>query len=362
MDKVLTRKFILSNSPSTRYRGSKRRILPWIYENTKDLNFDTVFDAFSGTASVSSLFKLMGKEVTSNDIMQSNHQTAIAIIENNRNILNKDDISFLLTKHDYNYPSFIQDNFKDIYYLDEENKFLDQIITNIQLLSEYYSGDALKKKKAIAYHSLFQACISKRPYNLFHRKNLYMRTADVERSFKNKATWDRSFPDLFTQFANETSSKIFSNKRKNRALCENILEYRENEYDLVYLDPPYIQQKKGGLVNYYDLYHFLEGIMDYHNWNNRINNSMLHKSLIINEPHWTKYSVESDLEKIFKKFEDSIIVMSYGEPGFPSIDRIQELLLSYKSTIKIVKRDYTYSLNHTKKNGNHLNETLLIGE
>jgi hypothetical protein len=43
-------------------------------------------------------------------------------------------------------------------------------------------------KRAIAYSALCQACLAKRPYNLFHRANLYMRTQDVERSFGNKTT------------------------------------------------------------------------------------------------------------------------------------------------------------------------------
>ncbi|PJC49438.1 hypothetical protein CO033_01515 [Candidatus Nomurabacteria bacterium CG_4_9_14_0_2_um_filter_32_10] len=32
--------------PSTRYQGSKNKILDWISYSTKDLNFNTVLDAF----------------------------------------------------------------------------------------------------------------------------------------------------------------------------------------------------------------------------------------------------------------------------------------------------------------------------
>ena len=54
----------IKSAPSTRYQGSKRRILPWLCKNIKDLEFDTVLDGFGGTGSVSYLFKLMGKQVT----------------------------------------------------------------------------------------------------------------------------------------------------------------------------------------------------------------------------------------------------------------------------------------------------------
>ena len=43
--------------------------------------------------------------------------------------------------------------------------------------------------RAIAFHALCQACIVKRPYNLFHRKNLNIRTCrrHDERSDGNRA-------------------------------------------------------------------------------------------------------------------------------------------------------------------------------
>ena len=49
--------------PSTRYSGSKRRLLDWIWEHVKDLRFDTVLDLFGGTGSVSLMFKRHGKRV-----------------------------------------------------------------------------------------------------------------------------------------------------------------------------------------------------------------------------------------------------------------------------------------------------------
>lgn len=64
---------ILHKAPTTRYQGSKRSILLWIYENLKSLPFDTVLDGFGGTGSVSYLFELMNKKVTFNDILPSNY-------------------------------------------------------------------------------------------------------------------------------------------------------------------------------------------------------------------------------------------------------------------------------------------------
>lgn len=50
----------ISSFPKTRYYGSKRRLLCWIHQAVRELPFTTVLDGFSGTASVSLLFKAMG--------------------------------------------------------------------------------------------------------------------------------------------------------------------------------------------------------------------------------------------------------------------------------------------------------------
>ena len=353
---------IISRVPTTRYQGSKRRILPWIYQNIKSLKFDTVLDGFGGTGSVSYLFKMMGKRVTFNDALHSNYQTGVAFIENNNVILTDQDINFLINKNGFNYPSFIQDTFKDIYYLDKENKWLDVVVHNIFMLSEKYQGKTLLRKRALAFHALFQACLSKRPYNLFHRKNLYMRVANVKRSFGNKRTWDAPFDELFIKFCLEGSNKVFSNNRRNNALCKNILKIKNNGYDLVYLDPPYIKSKTAHPVDYYSLYHFLEGISDYYNWEKRIDYSRKNKPLIKNGSFWNKNKVEKNLDRIFNTFSDSIIVISYGDPGYPSIDTIKELLLQYKNKVTISKKEYTYKLNNSRKNGNKLYEVLIIAQ
>lgn len=351
---------ILSTAPSTRYQGSKRSILPWIYRNVKDLRFQTVLDGFGGTGSVSYLFKLMGKKVTFNDILSSNYHTGIALIENDSVILDEDDLGFLLNKNGFNYPSFIENTFQGFYFLNSENKWLDMITHNIEMLSEKYSGEMLRRKKALAYHILFQCCLRKRPFNLFHRKNLYLRTANVKRSFYNKTTWEKSFKDLFLFSSAEISPKIFSNGLKNKAMCKDIMKINSQKYDLIYLDPPYIKPRSRVRKDYYSLYHFLEGLVDYKNWARKIDWSTTNRRLVKHITGWEKNKIEENFEHIFKTFEDSIIVISYGSPGTPSIHTIKKLLLRYKSKVKIARKEYKYRLSNG--NGGKMCEVLIIGE
>ncbi|MDE5876175.1 MAG: DNA adenine methylase, partial [Muribaculaceae bacterium] len=151
--------------PSTRYQGSKAKFVDWIWHELSDIPFQTVLDAFGGTGSVAYKLKDEGKTVTYNDILPFNSIIGKAIIENTSVVLNNSDVEFILTEHpEIQYPTFIADNFQDIYYTEEENHWLDVVRYNISLLQNEY-------KRAIAWFALFQSCIIKRPYNLFHRKN-----------------------------------------------------------------------------------------------------------------------------------------------------------------------------------------------
>jgi adenine-specific DNA methylase len=306
----------------------------------------------------------MKKDVTYNDILKFNHIIGDSIIANNNVTLNNTDLTFILdkkTKH----KTFITNNFQGIFYLKNENMWLDKIIFNIENLNKYYQGLELRYKKAIAYNALFQSCLTKRPYNLFHRKNLNMRTRIVQRNFGNKATWDTPFPKQFNKFVNEINNSVFDSEIPCKSLNNNVFSLKNINYDLVYFDSPYI---KAGVKNessdYLRCYHFLEGISKYNIWKNLIDENSINKRIkdeII--PNYFIPQIASNIfDKLFRKFENSIIVVSYKYGGIPSIEELSKLLKKYKHNIHIFDKHYKYALN--KQNGNAVlnREYILIGE
>jgi adenine-specific DNA-methyltransferase len=336
--------------PPTRYQGSKSKIVGWILDNISDIEFNSVLDAFGGTGIVGYYLKMQGKQVTYNDILKSNYYIGTALIENDAMRLSKNDVDFLLKLHqEINYPSFIQDTFSDIYYTGEENRWLDMVIQNIEALDNFY-------KRTLAYYALFQSCIIKRPYNLFHRKNLYMRTSNVERSFGNKATWDTSFEEHFLNFVNEANNCVFSNGLENKALNLDVFDI-EGDFDLVYIDTPYIS-KEGVGVDYLEFYHFLEGIINYPNWGDLIDYHSKHRRIKHKKPIWNdKSKIHSAFNRLFKKFQNTIIVVSYRSDGIPSITDLKRILGKYKPEIREIRYgDYKYVLSNGRSE-----ECLLVG-
>jgi len=327
--------------PSTRYSGSKRRFLDWIWSNLKDIRFQSVLDVFGGTASVSLLFKIHGKEVHYNDLLKFNQIIGTALVENKKTIVTAADLKNALTFDRKTYPEFIQKEFKSIFYLDNENAWLDKAITEFSQVRDKY-------KRAILLSALFQACLAKRPFNLFHRANLYIRTNNVHRNFGNKTTWERPFENLVSRYVSEYNKSVFDNSKKNRVIGGyNALDC-PNGVDLVYLDPPYFSASSNQGANYFTFYHFLEGLANYDKWP-RLLYSPRSKTKKFHEPSEIYEWVQKDricetFEKLIARFQDNIIVLSYQSDGIPSKEEILLTLKHFKKKVKVFSKTHQYVL------------------
>lgn len=336
--------------PSTRFQGSKRKFVDWIWATVKHLDFSSALDVFGGTGAVSYKFKLENKHVIYNDKLKFNWIIGNALIQNSRIMLNEDDINDLLANgKETDFPKFIQTTFNNIYYYDDENAWLDRIVYNIN----YNLEDPFKQ--AIALFALFQSCIIKRPYNLFHRANLYMRSADVERSFGNKSTWDTPFDFHFRVFAKEANNAIFDNGVENLSTNLDALETPVGA-DLVYIDPPYLNARGIG-VDYRDFYHFLEGIANYNSWSNMIDYRSKHKRLKPEKSLWLKPQTNlTAFEDLIALHRKSILIISYRDNGIPSQRQLVGLLSKYKKHVEITQQQTTYALSKRASR-----EILLVG-
>jgi adenine-specific DNA methylase len=338
--------------PTTRFQGSKHKLLDWIWSHLAALPFQTCLDAFGGSGCVSHFLKGKGKSVTFNDALISCYLNGVALIENQTVRLNDDDVDRLLRRRDRaNYDDMISRTFDGIYFTADENIWLDIIAQNIPRLKDRF-------KRAIAWHALFQSAMAKRPYNLFHRRNLYMRLAPVARTFGNKATWDKPFEEHFRQFVKAANVAIFQGAAC-RAINEDATKV-EGDFDLVYIDPPYLNRNGVG-VDYHGFYHFLEGLADYSNWAGRIDLSSRHRRLLpIASPWNSRGTIHQAFADVFLRYPRSIIAVSYRSDGIPSVEELAGMLRAVrrKVTIHTLDRGYKYALSTNAASS----EVMLIGK
>jgi len=130
------------------YTGNKKKLLYRIHRaiEKRGLEFTTVLDAFSGSASVSMLFKLMGKRVVANDILTSSYLNAVAFVENPGLKLSDEDKDFLLNNVNPDKSTFVEDNYlggteSDVRFKKftlKECRQLDNFRANIDDLCNYY--------------------------------------------------------------------------------------------------------------------------------------------------------------------------------------------------------------------------------
>lgn len=343
--------FRISNIPTTRYYGSKRRILNWIYNSIRDLDFDRVLDGFGGSASVSLLFKLMGKEVTFHDALFFNTISAYALLSNYNPLDNDEEIIYFFDSVEPK-KGFIYKTFEGLYYTDEENAWLDGVIFKI------FSIDSFEKK-CLFFYCLFQACLKKRPFNLFHRANLYIRqNKAVKKSFGNQTTWDTPFSILVKQAYKELSKAIWNSEREHCILSPTDVFKIEPVYDLVYLDPPYININ-GHSDDYLKRYHFLEGIIKYDMWNLMIDynyKTLSHYPIpYIREWH-CKMNFKSRLFELIRRHSKSIVVLSYMEKSYPTKNDLISFFKDNFSEVRISELDLPHALAKERKK-----ELLIIG-
>lgn len=332
--------------PGTRYMGSKNKILAEIWKKLDKHDFESVIDGFAGSNVVGYFLKCQGKKVITNDFMSFSHITSKAIIENSAEQLDYKDIKSLLKKNKNN--GFIQNTFRDIFFSEEENEFLDLVRKNISNIENEY-------KRALALSSLVRACVKKRSRGIF--------TFVGERYNDGRLDMKKTIEDHFIESIDLFNKAVFDNGQKNKSHNERS-ENLKAKADLVYFDPPYFTPKSDN--DYVRRYHFVEGLV--RNWEGiKIQeHSIVKKFESYKSPFAKKDTAYSAFDSLFKKHKDSIIAISYSSNCLPTKDELAEMLGKYKSKVEVHEINHTYSMgNQNHKIGNKNNrvkEYLFIGK
>ncbi|MDD6081431.1 MAG: Dam family site-specific DNA-(adenine-N6)-methyltransferase [Oscillospiraceae bacterium] len=332
--------------PPTRFMGSKRKLLGKIWNVASRFEFDTVVDLFSGSGIVGYMFKSHGKTVISNDYMAMSATFTKAMVENNTVTLPIAEAEKLLIKKG-EVDHFVSDTFKDLYYTDEENKLIDILRANISAMDDQY-------KKAIAMTALIRACTKKRPRGIF--------TYTGHRYDDGRKDLQKSLSQQFLEAVEAVNNAVFDNHKANKSVNGDAMALEVEKPDLVYIDPPYYSPLSDN--EYVRRYHFIEGLARDWKGVEIQEHTKTKKFKSYPTPFSTKNGAYDAFDKLFSKFADSTLIVSYSSNSLPTQEDMVALMKKYKEHVEVVPVDYKYAFGNqadAKTHRNSVQEYLFVG-
>ena len=336
----------VSAYPPTRFMGSKSKLLSEIWSVASQFNINTVVDLFSGSGIVGYMFKAQGKSVVSNDYMAMSATFTKAMVENNGVTLPLEEAKQLLNARKES-DHFVAIKFQGLYYTDEENDLIDTLRTNIATIRDPY-------KHAIAMAALIRACIKKRPRGIF--------TYTGHRYDDGRKDLQKTLADQFLEAVEAVNGAVFDNGMVNRSKCGDAMDLRVEKADLVYIDPPYYSPLSDN--EYVRRYHFVEGLARDWKGVEIQEHTQTKKFKSYPTPFSTRKGAADAFDKLFKKFANSILIVSYSSNSLPTQDEMVAIMAKYKQHVEVIPIDYRYSFgnqNEAKTHRNSVQEYLFVG-
>ena len=336
----------VSAYPPTRFMGSKSKLLSEIWSVVSQFNVNTVVDLFSGSGVVGYMLKAQGKAVVSNDYMAMSATFTKAMIENNTITLPLEEAKELLIEHKES-DHFVATTFKGLYYSDEENDLIDTLRTNIAAMRDQY-------KQAIAMTSLIRACLKKRPRGIF--------TYTGHRYDDGRQDLKKSLDQQFLESVDAVNKSIFDNGKSNFSKHGDAMDLKIENADLVYIDPPYYSPLSDN--EYVRRYHFVEGLARDWKGVEIQEHTQTKKFKSYPTPFSTRKGAADAFDKLFKKFSNSILVVSYSSNSQPTQDEMVAIMAKYKEHVEVIPIDYKYSFGNqgdAKTHRNTVQEYLFVG-
>jgi len=325
--------------PSTRFMGSKSKLLTKIWAVASQFEYETAIDLFSGSGVVGYMFKSQGKAVVSNDYMVMSATFAKAMIENNKITLSQDEALKLLEPKKP-VARFVAAKFKGLYFSDEDNRLIDILRVNIKTIKNPY-------KRAIAMSALIRTCIKKRPRGIF--------TYIGHRYDDGRNDLLMTFRAQFLKAVDTLNSAVFDNGKKNKARHGNAMTLQNHESVLVYIDPPYYSPLSDN--EYVRRYHFVEGLARDWQGVEIQEHTITKKFKSYPTPFSSRKGAAEAFDMLFKRFRSSVLVVSYSSNSQPTLDEMVTIIAKHKKHVEVVPIDYKYSFgNQGHKVGNNKNE------
>ncbi|KHS54037.1 Dam family site-specific DNA-(adenine-N6)-methyltransferase [Brevibacterium linens] len=333
--------------PTTRFMGSKSKLLAEIWSVAKQFDYENVIDLFSGSGIVSYMFKANGKNVLSNDYMAFSANLTRALVENSEKILPLER-AHKLVEDVYPNDHFVAETFADLYYSTPDNNFIDSVRSGISRIRNPH-------QRAIAMSALIRACLKKRPRGIFTYTG--MRYNDGRKDLQT------SFGEHFLHAVESLNHAVFDNNTHSKSRHGDAMTVQPRKNALVYIDPPYYSPLSDN--EYVRRYHFVEGLA--RNWEGvEIQQHTLTKKFkSYPTPFSSRKGAHDAFDLLFRRHRKSVLLVSYSSNSEPTLDEMVDLMSRYKKYVDVIPLDYRYSFGNqghkVNNNNNEVLEYLFVG-
>ncbi len=338
---------MIGRFPKTRYQGSKRKLLGALADALLCHRKATAIDLYSGSGSVTLLLRHLGFRVISNDYLKFANNTARVFLEATLDRLRAVDwtsrLHFLLHDAPVTEKPLVSEGFRGVFFTDDENLTIDRFCQNVRNEAAF--------SRAVLTYAVGQALLMKRPYNLFHRANLYMRLSEVKRSFGNAITWAKPIAEHAQKAIDELMDGPFLASSRGHEITNVNLSHLDSfprrRADLVYVDPPYIAAN-GKAIDYADFYHFLEGLIDYSLFSGG-DCARAHRPIFRAPTRWaTRDLAAQELREVAEAWPGATILVSYRDDGMPTAAELCECLSAQRREVSLQQLGRCkYALSHS---------------
>jgi adenine-specific DNA-methyltransferase len=311
------------------YVGNKRKMLAdigmVIYDTIDFSKVNHVCDLFAGSSVVGAFFKMLGKEVSCNDLLISSYFNAQALLNGISAKITTEDWRFLTESKNKNKSNFIESQYSGTRFTSDEAKFIDNYYANCEVLY-CESIDKAVAHTSLIHHIMAYCYVGGRLNSgqiiasLKHRLE-HDRNQNREIPFRKMKRFSFDFPGKMSNCGHGDVSKF--------------LERKPNQpYDLVYIDPPYGGQQS----DYAFMYQFFEEYLNQKKFEDI-------DYLKDNSKKFVKAKTyKESFEELLKSLpRESIWVISYNDSSWANIDEISSIVKTFKPvTVKSIEYDYKY--------------------
>ena len=314
----------IDHFPSTRFMGSKERLLEPLWRAIGQFAPRRVLDLCSGSGVVSYMLKAQGCHVVSNDQMTMATTIAEAVIANSTECLIDDEI------HEVASGSLsggkIWNLYGDLYYDCSDMEFLDHARLAAKTLSPV--------KQRMATAALVRACIKRRPRGIF--------TYTGRRYDDGRKDLKLTLREHFRNAIAQLNAAVFENgSRCSVANVDLSTDLPVAEVDLVYFDPPYFSPLSDN--DYVRRYHFTEALA--RDWEGvQIQETTKTKKFKnYANPFKSELICAQTIERVLEGYRGIPVVLSYSSNSLPSAETIHRIIERHGRQCRWTEVDHRYS-------------------